>query len=75
MKSNQIAFGVGMGALVCLMVLLGGCTSVALTCEDQSRDQLSKCNTDCGEGIASEFCKTGCTIAHNDRLEQCQETR
>jgi hypothetical protein len=57
------------------VLLLSGCTSVALTCEDQSRQQLDRCNTDCGEGLGSELCKTGCTSAHNDRLEQCAQQR
>ncbi|MBS3061718.1 MAG: hypothetical protein J4215_03995 [Candidatus Diapherotrites archaeon] len=55
--------------------LLSGCTSIALTCEDQSRQTLDKCNEDCGEGVLNAICKTGCTGEHNQRLEQCQANR
>lgn len=57
------------------MIVLSGCTSVALTCEDQSRQQLDRCNTDCGEGILNSVCKSGCTAEHNQRLDQCAKQK
>lgn len=63
------------GMLVLASVVLAGCTASVGSCEDQSRTQLERCNTDCGEGIGAELCKTNCTAEHNSRLEQCQETR
>jgi len=53
------------------LTLLMGCTGFALTCEDQSRQKLANCNTDCGEGVLSEFCKSSCTAEHNARLDDC----
>lgn len=58
--------------LVVVAVVLSGCTT-ALSCEDRSREQLARCNADCGEGVGSELCKTGCTNEHNQRLDQCRE--
>ena len=57
------------------LVLLNGCTGLGLTCEDQSRDKLSTCNIDCGEGVMSSVCKSSCTAAHNDRLDACVAAR
>ena len=56
------------------LIALSGC-NYALSCEDQSREQLDRCNIDCGEGLGSEICKTNCTAEHNSRLSQCQEQR
>lgn len=69
-------YSIALFALAVFSVLvLSGCTSIALTCEDKSREQLNRCNTDCGEGILSEFCKTGCTGEHNARLAACSQNR
>jgi hypothetical protein len=62
--------GIAMLGIVSL-ALLSGCTGFAFICEEQSRQQLGTCNTDCGEGILSELCKSKCTIEHNDRLDKC----
>jgi len=53
------------------LVLLNGCTNIAFTCEDQSREKLNDCNIDCGEGVLSSICKSSCTVQHNNRLEVC----
>lgn len=59
------------------LLLLSGCavTLPPFTCEDLSREQLQRCNIDCGEGLGSELCKTQCTGDHNRRLEQCAQQR
>lgn len=57
-------------------VAFAGCTSLpAITCEDKSREQLNRCNIDCGEGVGSSFCKSACTDEHQNRLELCAQTR
>jgi hypothetical protein len=74
MKQKQVITGLIAVAILAIIVI-SGCTSIALTCEDQSRQKLDRCNADCGEGILSQVCKTGCTGEHNQRLEQCAEQR
>lgn len=59
--------------LLIAVITLSGCTVPGFTCEDRSRQQLDRCNTDCGLGIGSELCKTRCTNEHTARLEQCSE--
>jgi len=73
MNKNYL-IGIVMLGLIAL-VLLNGCTGVALTCEDQSRDKLNTCNIDCGEGVMSSVCKSSCTEAHNNRLAACVAAR
>jgi len=68
-KKNYL-IGIVMLGLIAL-ALLNGCTSLAFTCEDQSREKLANCNIDCGEGVLSSICKSGCTEQHNNRLEAC----
>jgi len=73
-KMNQNKNFIGLIAIAIIgLVALSGCTSIALTCEDQSRQKLDTCNKDCGEGILSSVCKTSCTGEHNQRLEQCTQ--
>lgn len=57
------------GMIAFTMVM--GCTSIPFFCEEQSRQELEKCNIDCGEGIFSSVCKTNCTIEHNNRMDEC----
>ena len=60
-------------AAISVLSFLNGGTGFALTCVDQSRQQLSNCNTDCGEGILSEFCKSKCTSENSERIDKCKE--
>lgn len=71
MKNISIAL-VFIAILVGSVVAFSGCT-LALSCEDRSRQQLERCNTDCGEGLGAALCKSTCTSEHNARLEQCKE--
>jgi hypothetical protein len=59
------------GLIIVAIAVIIGYALITLTCENQSRQKLDQCNTDCGEGLLSELCKTGCTIEHNQRLGQC----
>ncbi len=70
MSQKKYLIGIALVGIIAL-ALLNGCTGFAITCEDQSRQELSKCNIDCGEGILSEFCKTKCTQENNDRIDNC----
>ncbi|MBI4044986.1 MAG: hypothetical protein HY392_04730 [Candidatus Diapherotrites archaeon] len=69
-SGKLIAF---LALLIAATVVLSGCSVPGFTCEDRSRQQLERCNTDCGEGIGAELCKTACTGEHAERLEQCKE--
>ncbi len=68
-KEKYLVIGIVITGLATFF--LSGCTSFAFVCEEQSRQQLSICNTDCGEGVLSELCKSKCTIEHNIRLDKC----
>jgi len=67
---KKYAIGILLLGIVTL-ALLSGCTGFAFICEEQSRQKMATCNTDCGEGILSELCKTKCTIENNERINQC----
>ncbi|MFA6065048.1 MAG: hypothetical protein WCW44_02970 [archaeon] len=82
MENKEVFMGLGIAGtgvllgLAILVVIIGisfltGSNGILHICEDQSREKLSACNIDCGEGIMSSLCKTNCTAEHNNRLELC----
>jgi hypothetical protein len=86
MENKEVFMGLGIagtGVLLGIAIIvsivgisfLTNGTDIFHICENQSREILNTCNTDCGEGILSSVCKTKCTIEHNERLEVCNEKK
>ena len=70
---TDVFFVASVVLIVTTFIFLSGCASIPLTCEDQSRATLDRCNQDCGEGFGATLCKTACTSSHQDRLQQCDQ--